>query len=325
MALPEASISPCTPSTSMNAAPPRVPRAAPPDVRHRLESSHRDRPPVHREGGFATIRLRSISLGLRLEWLNSRAPGPPGRAGLAMGTKARGRMRSCAPARDFAAAGRPCPRPAPPPRPPNPARWLHFPRKPERAGTLRAHAEPASSTRAGPSRITGEQHEKPQDRHDHRQRLRRAGRMRRDRRHPRPPGHRHPLPAGDAGLFHLRPRLRLDGELFEHHHLHRRAGGGVALSRLSDRAARRAQQLPGDLPPPAVRRTADQNANGMRSTRRSGVTPWSTRGSGASSPATSTTPTRWGCWSASWARSRPSTTTPSTSVTRNIASWPRSA
>ena len=32
-----------------------------------------------------------------------------------------------------------------------------------------------------------------------------------------------------------------------------------------------------------------------------------------------------GCWSASWVRSRPSTTTPSTSVTRSIASWPRSA
>ena len=114
----------------------------PPDVRHRLESSHRDRPPVHREGGFATIRLRSISLGLRLEWLNSRAPGPPGRAGLAMGTKARGRMRSCAPARDFAARAS-VPSAGPAAAPPESGSVAAFPSK---AGARR-HAPGARGTR----------------------------------------------------------------------------------------------------------------------------------------------------------------------------------
>ena len=59
---------------------------------------------------------------------------------------------------------------------------------------------------------------------------------------------------------HLRPRLHLDRQLRVQDHLHRRRRGHPALSRLSDRAARRARRLPRDLLPAALRRTADAGA-----------------------------------------------------------------
>ena len=109
-------------------------------------------------------------------------------------------------------------------------------------------------------RVTGDQHDQSKGRHDHRRGVRRERRLRGARRRPRTPGPRHPLPAVEARLLHLRPRIRVHSELLEHHHLHRRTGGRAALPRLPHRAARRAQQLPRDLLPPAVRRAARKGA-----------------------------------------------------------------
>ena len=67
---------------------------------------------------------------------------------------------------------------------------------------------------------------------------------------------------GAGRHLHLRPGLHLDGELRVQDHLYRRRRGHPALSRLSDRAARRARRLPRDLLPAALRRTADRGAEG---------------------------------------------------------------
>ena len=86
--------------------------------------------------------------------------------------------------------------------------------------------------------------------------------------HDRAGRHRH-LEALRAGRrLHLRPGLHLDGKLRVQDHLYRRRRRHPALSRLSDRAARRERRLPRDLLPPALRRTADQGAEaGLRLSR----------------------------------------------------------
>ena len=66
-----------------------------------------------------------------------------------------------------------------------------------------------------------------------------------------------PSSTAQTGDVHLRSRLHLDGELRVQDHLYRRRRRHPALSRLSDRAARRARRLPRDLLPAALRRTAD--------------------------------------------------------------------
>ena len=63
----------------------------------------------------------------------------------------------------------------------------------------------------------------------------------------------------------------------------------------------------------------DRGAARASGTRRSSTTPTSTPTSPSSSRGSATTPTRWGCCSAWWARSRPSIPTPSTSTIRPTA------
>ncbi len=75
-------------------------------------------------------------------------------------------------------------------------------------------------------------------------------------------GRRHRQALRRERHVHLRPRLHLDGELRIQDHLYRWRPGRVALSRLSDRAARRARRFPGDLLSAALRRIADGGAEG---------------------------------------------------------------
>ena len=74
--------------------------------------------------------------------------------------------------------------------------------------------------------------------------------------------HRHPRALRDDRRLHLRPRLHLDRKLRAQDHLHRRRRGRPAASRLSDRPAGRARRLPRGLLSAALRRTADQGAEG---------------------------------------------------------------
>ena len=78
----------------------------------------------------------------------------------------------------------------------------------------------------------------------------------------RPLGDRHQLALQEVRPLHLRPRLHLDRRLRVADHLYRRRRGHPPLSRLSDRAARRARRLPGDLLSAALRRAADAGAEG---------------------------------------------------------------
>ena len=84
--------------------------------------------------------------------------------------------------------------------------------------------------------------------------LRGHGRSGRDR-------HRQALRRRPA-MFTYDPGFTSTGELRVQDHLHRRRRRHPALSRLSDRAARRARRLPRDLLPAALRRTADRVAEG---------------------------------------------------------------
>ena len=77
-----------------------------------------------------------------------------------------------------------------------------------------------------------------------------------------PRGHRHQQALRRGRHLHLRSRLHLDRELRIQDHLYRRRRRHPALSRLSDRAARRARRLSRDLLPAALRRTADRRAEG---------------------------------------------------------------
>ena len=80
--------------------------------------------------------------------------------------------------------------------------------------------------------------------------------------HHRPRRHRHLQALQPGRHLHLRSRLHLDGELRVQDHLYRRRRRDPALSRLSDRATRRARRLPGDLLSPALRRAADRRPEG---------------------------------------------------------------
>ena len=66
----------------------------------------------------------------------------------------------------------------------------------------------------------------------------------------------------ETGMFTYDPGFTSTGELRIQDHLYRRRRGHSALSRLPDRAARRARRLPRDLLPAALRRTADRRAEG---------------------------------------------------------------
>ena len=97
---------------------------------------------------------------------------------------------------------------------------------------------------------------------------------------------------------HLRSRLHLDGELRIQDHLHRRRRGHPALSRLSDRAAGRARRLPRDLLPAALRRTADQAAEGRFRLPRHAPHDGARADERGSSRASAATRIRWRSWSA---------------------------
>ena len=92
--------------------------------------------------------------------------------------------------------------------------------------------------------------------------------------HRGPECRRHPQALRRGRHLHLRSRLHLDRELRKRHHLHRRRQGHPALSRLSDRPAGRAFELPGSLLPAAVRRTAEQGADGEVRPLHHPCTPW---------------------------------------------------
>ncbi len=136
------------------------------------------------------------------------------------------------------------------------------------------------------------------------------------------PGHdgaghgRHQPPEHGARLSELRPRLRLDRELPERDHLHRRRRRHPAAPGLSDRATGRAQHLHRRRPSSDVRRVPEQGAarGVQRRDRRSRAYPRGVaavlqrRRCGSSSAAFITTRTRWRCWSAWSDRCRPSIT-----------------
>ena len=89
---------------------------------------------------------------------------------------------------------------------------------------------------------------------------------------------------------------------------------------LSDRAAGRAQHLSRGRLPAAERRAAERRSADASGRTTSPVTPSSTRTcASGSSMGSTTTPTRWACWSARSPRSARSTTTPSSSTTRAAA------
>ena len=96
----------------------------------------------------------------------------------------------------------------------------------------------------------------------HAHRRQQAGRARGEARHHRPERRRHLQALRPDRDVHLRSRLHLDRELRVRDHLHRRRRGRAALSRLPDRAARRARRLPRDLLSPALRRAADRRPEG---------------------------------------------------------------
>ena len=81
---------------------------------------------------------------------------------------------------------------------------------------------------------------------------------------------------GETGMFTYDPGFTSTGELRVQDHLHRRRRRHPALSRLSDRAARRARRLPRDLLPAALRRTADRRRRRPISTTASRATRWCT-------------------------------------------------
>ena len=81
----------------------------------------------------------------------------------------------------------------------------------------------------------------------------------------RPLGGRHRQALRPDRHVHLRPGLHLDREHRIEDHLYRRRRGRAALSRLPDRAARRARRFSRDLLSPALRRIADRDAEvGLR-------------------------------------------------------------
>ena len=80
--------------------------------------------------------------------------------------------------------------------------------------------------------------------------------------HDRPLGRRHRQALRPDGHVHLRSGLHFDREHGIEDHLYRRRRGRAALSRLSDRRARRARRFPRDLLPAALRRAADRRAEG---------------------------------------------------------------
>ena len=65
---------------------------------------------------------------------------------------------------------------------------------------------------------------------------------------------------GETGTDHLRPRLRQHRRVHERRHLPRRRGGRPALSRLPDRAARRALHVPRGRLPADLGRASDAGA-----------------------------------------------------------------
>ena len=69
----------------------------------------------------------------------------------------------------------------------------------------------------------------------------------------------------DTGCFTYDPGFTSTANCVVADHLHRRRRGRPALSRLSDRAARRAVELPRGLLPAAPRRAADQGSSSRRS------------------------------------------------------------
>ena len=84
----------------------------------------------------------------------------------------------------------------------------------------------------------------------------------------RPVGRRHLQALRPGRHLHLRSGLHLDRQLRVQDHLYRRRRRHPALSRLSDRADRRARRLPRDLLPPALRRAADPRPEvGLRQSR----------------------------------------------------------
>ena len=99
------------------------------------------------------------------------------------------------------------------------------------------------------------------DHRDHHGR-RQVGRDADQDRHDRAGGRRHRQALRPDGHVHLRSRLHLDRQHRIEDHLYRRRRGRPALSRLSDRPARRARRLPRDLLSPALRRAADRRAEG---------------------------------------------------------------
>ena len=221
-----------------------------------------------------------------------------------------------------------------PPRSP-PASTAAFPsrRTPPSPGAVRDNAgagirvrevPPRRSVRARRARITGEQHEESQGRHDYGQRLGQERRNARcwtectDARSSTSAPCRRSSATSPTTPGSRRPRAA-----------RARSPTSTGAKACCCTAAIRSSSSPNAA---ASWRSATSSCTASCPTRRSGAsstppsgaTPWSTRGCGGSSPATSTMPTRWGCSSASWVRSRPSTTRISTSAIRSIASWPRS-
>jgi hypothetical protein len=89
--------------------------------------------------------------------------------------------------------------------------------------------------------------------------------------------------------IHLRSGLHVHRKLRIEDHLHRRRRGRPALSRLSDRPARRARRLSRILLPAALRRTADQDAEGRFDSRHHAPHDGARADERASSPASAAT------------------------------------
>ena len=94
------------------------------------------------------------------------------------------------------------------------------------------------------------------------------------------------------GAGHLRPGLHEHRRLQEQDHLHRRRQGHPDVSRIPDRAARRAQHLSRDGVSDPVRRAAERATARRSGPTTSPCTPWCTRTSRSSWKGSPTTRTR---------------------------------
>jgi hypothetical protein len=121
------------------------------------------------------------------------------------------------------------------------------------------------------------------------------------------PTRRAHLATDDFGLMAYDPAFMNTANVPQRDHLHRRRQGHPPLPRLPDRAARRALAASSRSPTCCSTASCRPGPSTTPGCTRSPTTRSSTRTSRSSSTASTTTPTRWGSWSAPWARCRPST------------------